>query len=391
MNAVEAAGLTKRLFEAKRELQTAGAVTRIAITGTILELRKKLGAWKRVQAVLDRLAANPFDESKNLKPAEYVEQVKAWLPDSLICFKKAEAGNAKGIAHALAEVLGRYPELANSSEMKLLGTGAELLAERKKQFDEIERRVDEMMKTADVSRYQRFAAAKFDGTIHDAIQYRRWRCYGNYNLAMELAKNYGVQNDKRIKAYVKDSSEVTPEFLTILREVYVRAYAKSQYFNELKYTNPKILKPEVSIPKFRGMDKSERAYAYCAYGYGVIMTSHFRKNLTNSVKRDESESFHPQGTLGPDSQSDAARSVIAHELGHSMDAMLNLQYNAEILDLWKTHKKTMRDDLSRYAGTNVKEMIAEAFSEYMLSKAPRPLAQKIGQIIDNEYARRFGE
>ena len=391
MNAVEAAGLTKKLLDAKNQLKNAGPVTRIAITGTILELRKKLGAWKRAKVVLDRLAANPFDESKNLKPTEYVEQVKSWLPDSLICFKKMEAGNAKGVAQGVSEVLGRYPELANSSGMRLLGTGAELLAERKKQFDEIERRVDEMMKTADVSLHQRNAEGKFDATIQNAIEYRRWRCYGNYNLANELAKNYGVQNDKRIKAYVKDSSEVTPEFLSMLREVYVHAYTKSQYVYELKRTNPDVLKPAISIPKFKGMNESKRSYAYCSYGEAVIMTNHFKKNLTDSIKRDEESSFHPKGTLGPDSQSDAARAVIAHELGHSMDHMLNLRYNPEIFNLWRDHKNTIRDELSEYAGTNIMEMIAEAFCEYMVSKTPRPLAQKVGAIIDNEYARRFGE
>ena len=391
MNAVEAAGLTKRLFEAKRELQTAGPVTRIAITGTILELRKKLGAWNRAKVVMDRLAANPFDESKNLKPAEYVSQVKSWLPDSLICFKKMEAGNAKGVANAISDVLGRYPELANAQGMRLLGTGAELLAERKKQFDEIERRVDEMMKTADVSRHQRYAEGKFDATIQNAIQYRRWRCYGNYNLARELAKNYGVQNDKRIKSYVKDSSEVTPEFLSMLREVYVQAYTKSQYVYELKHSNPKIFRPEIHIPKFQGMNQSKKSYAWFSDGNGVILTNKFKQNLTDNIRRDEGSSFHPKGTLGSDSQSDAARSIVTHELGHALDYALDLRTNPEIFNLWRDHKKTMQDDLSEYAGTNIQEMIAEAFCEYMLSKEPRPLAQKIGQIIDNEYARRFGE
>ena len=385
MNAVEAAGLTKKLLDAKKQLKNAGPVTRIAITGTILELRKKLGAWKRVKVVLDRLVANPFDGSKNLVPSEYVDQVKSWLPDSLICFKKMEAGNAKGTAQALSEVLGRYPELANYSGMKIFGTGAELLDERKKRLKKIDQKVDEVIANSDLSEIENEAGNSFDRRVSGIIYYARWDPRpGEY-----VARFFGVNSDKSVKDHLKKNGRGIPsDLIEVIRQAYIKRNVRTSVEVELnkKYPNMYV----VGIPKFRGMNTSERTYALYANGYGVIMTSQFKGNLTNSVQSDEESNYHPAGLVEPDSPSDGARSIIAHELGHAMDAMLDLRVHSEIRDLWRTHKKTIGADLSRYAGANVQEMIAEAFCEYMIRETPRPLAQKIGQIIDKEYASRFG-
>lgn len=51
----------------------------------------------------------------------------------------------------------------------------------------------------------------------------------------------------------------------------------------------------------------------------------------------------------------------------------------------------IEEGISRYAATNIAEMIAEAFCEYKMSASPRALAMQIGTVIDQEYNRKYGQ
>lgn len=73
-----------------------------------------------------------------------------------------------------------------------------------------------------------------------------------------------------------------------------------------------------------------------------------------------------------------------HEHGHYVDRVLGIADLADIDDLYKellANKKA----LSRYGKTNVAEMIAEAWAEFVLEDKPRDLAKAVGEIIQREY------
>lgn len=70
--------------------------------------------------------------------------------------------------------------------------------------------------------------------------------------------------------------------------------------------------------------------------------------------------------------------------------MLAIDKLDEIKNLYNTNNnKNMKDLLSEYAETNIKEFIAEAWAEYILSNNPRELSIKVGNIIDREYKDNF--
>ena len=86
--------------------------------------------------------------------------------------------------------------------------------------------------------------------------------------------------------------------------------------------------------------------------------------------------------------------ITTHELGHAMDALLDLRRQPELLDVWRSRvskftRAEAADQLSIYGTTNVAEMIAEAWTEYRHAAAPRPLAREIGQIIEQKYRASF--
>ena len=51
-------------------------------------------------------------------------------------------------------------------------------------------------------------------------------------------------------------------------------------------------------------------------------------------------------------------------------------------------KDHIKNNLSQYAATNSSEFFAEAYSEYLNNPNPRPIAKKIGELLDEEIKRR---
>jgi hypothetical protein len=91
---------------------------------------------------------------------------------------------------------------------------------------------------------------------------------------------------------------------------------------------------------------------------------------------------HPPNTLW-------GAGITVHELGHAMDNMLCIRFMFEIKNLYEENLSTMTEKLSTYAAENVLEFIAEAWAEYKLSPEPRPLAKRVGSIIERRYGERF--
>ncbi len=142
-------------------------------------------------------------------------------------------------------------------------------------------------------------------------------------------------------------------------------------------------------------------YAYSSEGcaaYGlnglVFNTAWTGEKVTTSLQRDVASKFHPE-------KCDTVKAVFDHELGHKLDALLNLYQNADFLKIYNeavSHgERYVRENLSGYAYrpsmmrkanyTPQKEFIAEAWSEYLNNPTPRPLAEAVGKFIENEYRK----
>jgi hypothetical protein len=111
-------------------------------------------------------------------------------------------------------------------------------------------------------------------------------------------------------------------------------------------------------------------------------------------------SFHQQGIMQTLAQGEmmghsprgckTVKSVVEHELGHVLDALLNIQQHPTFQALYRQlTPQYIAVNLSQYGATSPAEMIAEAYSEFCNNPSPRPLAMKIGQLIDSEYKKRF--
>lgn len=106
--------------------------------------------------------------------------------------------------------------------------------------------------------------------------------------------------------------------------------------------------------------------------------------MVASLKRNVESKFHPPGC-------DTIRSVVDHELGHQLDDLLGLHIDAEVVSAYKEAKgKGIENVVSKYAGHSIKEFIAECWAEYCNAVSPREFAQKIGGILHQRYADKFG-
>lgn len=142
-------------------------------------------------------------------------------------------------------------------------------------------------------------------------------------------------------------------------------------------------------------------YAYSSEGcaaYGlnglVFNTAWTGDKITTSLQRDVASKFHPE-------KCDTVKAVFDHELGHKLDALLNLYKNADFLKIYNEAaghgEQYVLDNLSGYSycprlmrKANYipqKEFIAEAWSEYLNNPTPRPLAEAVGKFIENEYRK----
>lgn len=87
---------------------------------------------------------------------------------------------------------------------------------------------------------------------------------------------------------------------------------------------------------------------------------------------------------------DTIRSVADHEMGHQLDYLLGLDVDQNVVALYKEAKKQgIEQEVSEYAGTNIKEFIAECWAEARNNPSPRRFAQRIEAIVRSKYAAKF--
>lgn len=130
----------------------------------------------------------------------------------------------------------------------------------------------------------------------------------------------------------------------------------------------------------------------------IVLNKHLYSDVNNSgilekLKRNVDTGWHPQGC-------DNAYSTISHEFGHAIE---NYQKNNKLPMLYGTNRKKLlesigiyvknpqtdnviADGLSKYAidAKNGSEFVPEAWSEYICSPNPRPIAKAVGEYIINQ-------
>ncbi len=76
--------------------------------------------------------------------------------------------------------------------------------------------------------------------------------------------------------------------------------------------------------------------------------------------------------------------TIWHEVGHMLDFIMHISDSLTLAKIVKNHN--IEKEISLYATIDKAELLAEAFSMYIL-KENNPLAKKIGLLIDKKYLR----
>lgn len=117
-----------------------------------------------------------------------------------------------------------------------------------------------------------------------------------------------------------------------------------------------------------------------AYSKDLINSSIQELNL--NAKYSAQYGYHPKNCT-------SFKSYIYHEIGHVLDTILNLHRDKDLYDICKKHSnnfKEIRSKISLYAcAPDLRKIIAEAFSEYIIAPNSNDLINAVGNYIDKKY------
>lgn len=152
------------------------------------------------------------------------------------------------------------------------------------------------------------------------------------------------------------------------------------------------------------LDPKTLGQTFVGYGRGgITYNTKIFSDFERSNRRYKRATENKWAPLGSNSY---AEQIVAHEFGHAIDDYLTFIQNrggttkSGEARFFSSNIKTkilkesgvkssyypIREGLSEYATENAKEFFADAFSEYMTSSNPRPIAQAFGKVVD-EYIR----
>ena len=134
----------------------------------------------------------------------------------------------------------------------------------------------------------------------------------------------------------------------------------------------KIIKGKMFIPN-----------KFIAIAYGNKMLNTSKKELDDMTIKSSSNGFHPP-------HFNTFKSFVYHELGHVLTFVLELNNDFEFFNNIRklsNNFKNIDSMISKYAnyGEDIYELIAEAFSEYLVSPNTNSLINYIGKQIDKKY------
>jgi hypothetical protein len=140
------------------------------------------------------------------------------------------------------------------------------------------------------------------------------------------------------------------------------------------------------VGSINGRDENYIATAVTAFGFfdAILFDEenyggYAYIRMTSNLRECERSGFHPKGCASPES-------VVYHEIGHLLDYMLEINESYEFKRIYNSYSsEEIIRGLSEYGVTSTREMIAEAFAEYMCSPTPGEIARRIGELVDKKY------
>lgn len=232
-------------------------------------------------------------------------------------------------------------------------------------------------------------------------EYNKAKDYYNDHM-----KGYLGQEEVPSRAYNDEANWATPEDREKLRWGSLaadEAYDKMRRIDDRGGPKGYIRTPTYQNAINRWKRMKSRNWAY--YRPNSVKNNQEGLIAFNENKFDDADlqhqvdiKWHPEGC-------GTKKATMDHEFGHAVWYKLGLnkngtpnangndwagrsplqQYIAKEMMWGKDH---IKNNLSEYAATNSSEFFAEAYSEYLNNPNPRPVAKKVGELLDEEIKAR---
>ena len=217
------------------------------------------------------------------------------------------------------------------------------------------------------------------------------RCANEWNKGLyDMKEKFPevVENIKFIGSTQIRNKLILQEIENDLRKA---GFSKEAITDSLEYAKREykiiVNKNAMAVSLFIDKDNEDPVNIIRAKYQGITMNSlHFKnyEEVTESLKMQVNGKWHPVGC-------DTVKAVFDHEFGHQLDSFLGVRNKKEMIEILEENKKENGKFLSEYSifnkldEINIKETIAEGWSEYCNNPNPRELSQKVGKLIEREY------
>jgi hypothetical protein len=312
---------------------------------------------------MNRILKTPYRECKTMKEIEsFVEEFSG-----LNCKLKGITNNPlmNKMTKVLYNVLSKYPMVGDSHFLNNFVTqeGIKEQAEKNTSDIFISAEYKEYLKGELSNVKERYGYAKKGDWLTKSLQMLGWK----HQRIQKFCDENGIVYSPWAK--VDDRTE------KLLDEAYFEAKIEADKKSTTKSQVPNFGKVKNCYAFYSTCENSSRKWA------GIYLTK-------SIAKKGEDIAYQQKVDNGSFPKGTSQASVVAHEFGHALDAMLELNKNSEIKaiydDLIKTGK--MWKEVSLYASYGgIEEFIAECLSEYTTSENPREACTKVGKIIDKCY------
>lgn len=217
------------------------------------------------------------------------------------------------------------------------------------------------------------------------------RCANEWNKGLYDMKEKFPEVVENIKFV--GSTQIRNKLILQEIENYLRkaGFSKEAITDSLEYAKREykiiVNKNAMAVSLFIDKDNEDPVNIIRAKYQGITMNSlHFKnyEEVTESLKMQVNRKWHPVGC-------DTVKAVFDHEFGHQLDSFLEIRNKKEMIEILEENKKENGKFLSEYSifnkldEINIKETIAEGWSEYCNNPNPRELSRKVGKLIEREY------
>jgi len=150
----------------------------------------------------------------------------------------------------------------------------------------------------------------------------------------------------------------------------------------------------LNLPDIKKEKVSKNTYAFAIWrenskGISLNKSLFSPKKISetiDSIIKDEKGKWNPIGC-------NTIKSIVDHEMGHQIDYLIKARQDTKIIEMFNKYqaKGNMKNVLSDYANTDVKEFIAEAWAEYQNNSKPREIARAVSERMIEIYKRSFSK